>query len=210
MAAELIKATFPAPPPFYKNFTTANLERLKEFEDANPPASDSDQKSSEASQWTPQRLLALPPELRFLVPPIPPVDEKLQCFGDQLDVRAEQPSSQLAHTLMIAITAARPSPNSQRHRHRTIVPRSSRCDRRFARHTITMDAGQGLLSQKDRPFAPTKFPRARGNLVCESRTCTRQESGHRCSGQKCPSTHQRIPSAPSARVAHSRDGGSVG
>ena len=56
MDTDLPKAPFPAPPPFWKHFTTANLEKLKETE-----ASDSNTSTQ-----------PLPLELTFLRPPPPP------------------------------------------------------------------------------------------------------------------------------------------
>lgn len=66
---------FPDPPPFFKYFTTANLERLKEIENAS------------ADQATPKlstdQILALPSELRYLIPPPPPSDnESFHVFGE--------------------------------------------------------------------------------------------------------------------------------
>ncbi|KAI4118151.1 MAG: hypothetical protein LQ345_001737 [Seirophora villosa] len=51
-----ISAAFPAPPPFYKSFTPANLARLSELQQENPSLTSDD----------------LPPDLRNLLPPSPP------------------------------------------------------------------------------------------------------------------------------------------
>jgi mediator of RNA polymerase II transcription subunit 7 len=57
MDPSLPKAPFPAPPPFWKHFTTDNLEKLKTIESTSP---------SDPSTKT------LPLELTFLRPPPPP------------------------------------------------------------------------------------------------------------------------------------------
>jgi mediator of RNA polymerase II transcription subunit 7 len=59
--------TMPAPPPFWKAFTQANLDRLREI-----------QSSSET----------VPPELQVLIPPPPPEDGKYRSFGGSFDVRS--------------------------------------------------------------------------------------------------------------------------
>ena len=69
-----VSAAFPAPPPFYKHFTPENLARLQEIQ------------SSAASQEGPTTedttnavssldLAALPLELRYLIPPLPPTGQ---------------------------------------------------------------------------------------------------------------------------------------
>jgi mediator of RNA polymerase II transcription subunit 7 len=72
-------AIFPPPPPFYKHFTPANLERAKEWKDAQ-----TGQKEGEASGTS--SLLDLPPELRYLLPPEPPADGIYRSFGKLVDV----------------------------------------------------------------------------------------------------------------------------
>jgi len=64
---------FPAPPPFYKNFTARNIQRLKELKEAG-----SDGKSPSGAST----LLDLPPELRYLVPPEPPENGAVRNFGE--------------------------------------------------------------------------------------------------------------------------------
>ncbi|KZM27416.1 Mediator of RNA polymerase II transcription subunit 7 [Ascochyta rabiei] len=62
---------FPDPPPFYKHFTAENLERLADIE-------------KEANDTSPStRHLALPDELRYLIPPPPPsAHESFHVFGE--------------------------------------------------------------------------------------------------------------------------------
>jgi mediator of RNA polymerase II transcription subunit 7 len=75
----------PPPPPYYKNFTEKNLQRLKELKEALPALEGEDgDKATRAST-----LLDLPPELRCLVPPEPPEDGVVQNFGEVKTVRAD-------------------------------------------------------------------------------------------------------------------------
>lgn len=79
-----LSAYFPPPPPFYKHFTTKNLERLEELK------ASANAESSENTGLTKQQILELPPELRYLIPPEPPVDGKCRSFGDEVDVSKSQ------------------------------------------------------------------------------------------------------------------------
>jgi mediator of RNA polymerase II transcription subunit 7 len=74
-----IAAAFPAPPPFYKHFTKQNLAALKRLRKV---AKDSDNETSELD------VHALPTELRYLIPPQPPKDEKYTSFGVEIDRHA--------------------------------------------------------------------------------------------------------------------------
>lgn len=65
MDGSLPRAPFPAPPPFYKAFTTANLARLADLE----PSSSSDPSPSNTQQTTTQ---PLPLPLTYFQPPPPP------------------------------------------------------------------------------------------------------------------------------------------
>ena len=74
---DLILSFFPDPPPFYKHFTTENVKRLKEIEEKATP-DDGDTKASStypATKLSVQQILALPTELRYLIPPEPPGDD---------------------------------------------------------------------------------------------------------------------------------------
>jgi len=83
-----ISSAFPAPPPFYKSFTTPNLESQKTYLDTtNQPTS--------GPLPTPASgldLLSLPPELRNLFPPAPPPEGKYRSFGIEHDVSAHIPA----------------------------------------------------------------------------------------------------------------------
>ncbi|KAK0249287.1 Mediator of RNA polymerase II transcription subunit 7 [Friedmanniomyces endolithicus] len=78
--AERPKAPFPTPPPFYQHFTKDNLRSLRRLrKDAGVPTN-----PSHTDNNTPHPdfdLLALPPELRYLIPPPPPTDPTIHTFG---------------------------------------------------------------------------------------------------------------------------------
>lgn len=63
-------AAFPAPPPFYKSFTPANLALLEASTSSVISTPSSTQPSS-----------ALPPALQHLTPPPPPLSGTYRCFG---------------------------------------------------------------------------------------------------------------------------------
>ncbi|EDU49518.1 mediator of RNA polymerase II transcription subunit 7 [Pyrenophora tritici-repentis] len=71
---DLILSFFPDPPPFYKHFTTENVKRLKEIEEEATSDND-DTKTSSTTKLTTEQILALPTELRYLIPPEPPGDD---------------------------------------------------------------------------------------------------------------------------------------
>jgi mediator of RNA polymerase II transcription subunit 7 len=75
----IVISFFPDPPPFWKHFTTANQERLQQvakesatvIDDTKPVITRPFGASLSAEQ-----ISCLPTELRYLVPPPPPADEK--------------------------------------------------------------------------------------------------------------------------------------
>jgi mediator of RNA polymerase II transcription subunit 7 len=77
---DLKLAFFPPPPPFYQHFTTENKDRLEAVEkDAGLDTARNDGNSARLST---EQILALPTELRYLVPPEPPKDiEEFKVFG---------------------------------------------------------------------------------------------------------------------------------
>lgn len=93
----ILSATFPAPPPFWKHFTPENRARLKELQDTAKGSSNHDDEGSNSAQQPP-RLADLPPELRYLQPPEPPANGKYRSFGDQYDVRFSPPFSPYIRT----------------------------------------------------------------------------------------------------------------
>jgi mediator of RNA polymerase II transcription subunit 7 len=75
---------FPDPPPFYKHFTTENLARLKDIEKEAAPQDDETNPSTSYSttRLSAEQILALPTELRYLIPPEPPADDaEFRVFG---------------------------------------------------------------------------------------------------------------------------------
>lgn len=81
---EQVVSFFPDPPPFYKYFTTENLERLKQFKGARAHESG----GAASPQLSASQLLDLPPELRYLVPPEPPAeDTEYSVFGETTKAR---------------------------------------------------------------------------------------------------------------------------
>ncbi len=87
-----LAAALPSPPPFYQHFTPENLDRIAALRAARQPgpanaSSDPQTTVGEAPAPSPSlRLLDLPPELRFLQPPEPPVEGVYRSFGDVFNV----------------------------------------------------------------------------------------------------------------------------
>lgn len=78
-ADPLALSFFPDPPPFYKYFTAENLSRLEE---TGHGAATGD--GSGAQPLSADQLLALPTELRYLIPPEPPAaDEDVHVFNEK-------------------------------------------------------------------------------------------------------------------------------
>jgi mediator of RNA polymerase II transcription subunit 7 len=78
---DVILSFFPDPPPFYKHFTSENLARLREIEKDAGLLDENDDKTNpysiaaSATKLSPEQILALPTELRYLIPPEPPADD---------------------------------------------------------------------------------------------------------------------------------------
>lgn len=88
-----LAAYFPPPPPFYKHFTTKNLERLQELQtSANAEHSENAHVDSRAG-LTKQQILELPTEIRYLIPPEPPADGKYKSFGEEITVSKSLPKA---------------------------------------------------------------------------------------------------------------------
>ncbi|KZF21006.1 mediator of RNA polymerase II transcription subunit 7 [Xylona heveae TC161] len=89
----VLSAVFPAPAPFYKYFTPANLARLEEYRRAHETKRASDE-TSEALTTSDQHvdIADLSPELRFLIPPEPPADGVYRSFGDIYNINDILPS----------------------------------------------------------------------------------------------------------------------
>lgn len=82
----VLSATFPAPPPFWKHFTPDNRTRFTELQQQY--AADHPAENASASDALPPRIPDVPPELRYLQPPEPPANGKYRNFGDAYDVCA--------------------------------------------------------------------------------------------------------------------------
>ncbi|KAK4579811.1 Mediator of RNA polymerase II transcription subunit 7 [Recurvomyces mirabilis] len=93
---ERMKAPFPGPPPFYKHFTTSNLTELRDLRRNVGSAETGIEASTldRASGSQDVDILALPTELRYLLPPPPPVDGKYNAFGFDRSLHAPPPSLQ--------------------------------------------------------------------------------------------------------------------
>ncbi|KAK5124984.1 hypothetical protein LTR85_001174 [Meristemomyces frigidus] len=86
-------APFPAPPPFYKHFTKQNTAQLRQLrKDAGVPAHHDQDATTTTDQRPNLDILSLPPELRYLIPPQPPTDNKFKAFGIPHDLNAPSPT----------------------------------------------------------------------------------------------------------------------
>ncbi|KAJ9300583.1 hypothetical protein DTO271G3_1747 [Paecilomyces variotii] len=85
-----LTAAFPPPPPFWKHFTPANLQKLEEIKQEARGGHDHKGKK----KWTPAELRALkvPPELRFLIPPEVPSNGHYSVFGELQSLSTALPS----------------------------------------------------------------------------------------------------------------------
>ncbi|KAH7069849.1 mediator of RNA polymerase II transcription subunit 7 [Paraphoma chrysanthemicola] len=98
---------FPPPPPFYQHFTTENKERLKEIE--NEAALDTLTEDDNAAKLSAEQILALPTELRYLIPPAPPADNgEFKVFGTVTSARGsdafEKTMEWISRTLAVDYT----------------------------------------------------------------------------------------------------------
>ncbi|MCJ1245377.1 Mediator of RNA polymerase II transcription subunit 7 [Trapelia coarctata] len=82
-----ISVAFPAPPPFYKDFTEENVASYTELQ----AAASTDTTNIQSSQLPHPSILDLPPELRYLRPPSPPPNGKYRSFGESLSLSASLP-----------------------------------------------------------------------------------------------------------------------
>ncbi|KAF2429281.1 hypothetical protein EJ08DRAFT_698423 [Tothia fuscella] len=82
--AEQQLPVFPRPPPFFKDFTASNLQKLQQLKDA--------QSAQQLPGLSAPSLLDLPPELRSLIPPEPPADGKYRSFGAEMDISDPLPN----------------------------------------------------------------------------------------------------------------------
>ncbi|GAB7349386.1 hypothetical protein MBLNU459_g8510t1 [Dothideomycetes sp. NU459] len=90
--ARMLSAAFPTPPPYYKHFTKDNVSRLRQIRKEVAASSQTDpEQGAEAPALD---VLALPAELRYLVPPEPPADGRYKSFGADYDLA--QPAQSLS------------------------------------------------------------------------------------------------------------------
>ena len=82
-----IAAPFPAPPPFYNHFTKDNLSALRQIQkDATRSQRENGDPPTSSTTNPPLDLLALPPELRYLLPPPPPTPSTpYRTFGSTIN-----------------------------------------------------------------------------------------------------------------------------
>jgi hypothetical protein len=73
--ARMLSAAFPTPPPYYKHFTKPNVTKVRQI------------RKEAATNTNQVDVESLPAELRYLIPPEPPVDGRYKSFGAQHDVR---------------------------------------------------------------------------------------------------------------------------
>lgn len=81
--ARMLSAAFPTPPPYHKHFTKENVSQLRQIRKdiaANRTGGD------DSTEQSGLDVIALPTELRFLVPPEPPADGRYKSFGADYDV----------------------------------------------------------------------------------------------------------------------------
>lgn len=84
-----MKALWPAPPPFYRHFANKNIAQLRQIrkDRANDTA-----ESGEGDESQGIDVLSLPAELRYLIPPAPPADNKWRAFGVANELDAPEQS----------------------------------------------------------------------------------------------------------------------
>ncbi|KAF2091325.1 hypothetical protein K490DRAFT_33027 [Saccharata proteae CBS 121410] len=98
-----LEAAFPAPPPFWQQFTARNLERVREIEaeaaakkeKENGEDMDTEEDGEEGgtgARGPGLQAMDLPPELRALIPPQPPADGVYRCFGEVVNLSSTGPT----------------------------------------------------------------------------------------------------------------------
>lgn len=75
--------TWPPPPPFYKHFGAKNVDQFKELK--KQELGDTYEESSLFNSET-SRVLDIPENLRYLVPPEPPTEGKYRVFTELQEV----------------------------------------------------------------------------------------------------------------------------
>lgn len=83
-ARTTLSGQLPDPPPFWKSFTSENVQRMKTLRGAVPSLHPS-------GSGSPMRLTGLPSELTYLQPPTEPENGEWRVFGDKYTVRVALP-----------------------------------------------------------------------------------------------------------------------
>jgi mediator of RNA polymerase II transcription subunit 7 len=112
-----IAALFPAPPPFYKHFSKQNLATLRQLRKAARDTHDGDNDGDGELD-----VFSLPSELRYLIPPEPPKDEKYISFGVEIDRHA--PDATLDSAGIEQVYPSHPSVRSDPQPHLIALARS--------------------------------------------------------------------------------------
>ncbi|GBF63539.1 mediator of RNA polymerase II transcription subunit 7 [Trichophyton mentagrophytes] len=88
-----VAAAFPPPPPFWRHFSRANLNKLEDAKRAAARPDDDHEKRTTSKGWTPAELQALDvaPELKYLIPPEPPTTDYV-LFGETQQLSPNPPS----------------------------------------------------------------------------------------------------------------------
>lgn len=82
-------SAYPAPPPFYKHFTSDNVTALKTLRE-NASQSPSDLLSTSLITPPSTTTSHIPHDLSYLIPPKPPTTGSYQSFGDRWNVCTAQ------------------------------------------------------------------------------------------------------------------------
>ncbi|GAB7363371.1 hypothetical protein MBLNU230_g3651t1 [Neophaeotheca triangularis] len=87
-----LTAAFPTPPPYYQNFTKTNLKRLHTIQRESQSSLETSNEANTDPLTTQPQTSNLPAELRTLLPPPPPADQKYRVFNTTTDLNAAQPT----------------------------------------------------------------------------------------------------------------------
>jgi mediator of RNA polymerase II transcription subunit 7 len=98
---------FPPPPPFFQHFTAENKARLEDVE--KDAGLDTLTEDGGPVKLSAEKILALPTELRYLIPPEPPLDtDEVKVFGDATRLKGGDKFTKtmewVSHTLAVSKT----------------------------------------------------------------------------------------------------------
>ncbi|KAL1649561.1 Mediator of RNA polymerase II transcription subunit 7 [Diplodia intermedia] len=100
----VLSATFPAPPPFWKHFTSDNRARYRELQQQNDD-------QTAAGEGEGRKPADIPAELRYLRPPEPPATGKYRSFGDPYDINTALTSLRAMGVEQLYPSPPSPSPS---------------------------------------------------------------------------------------------------